>query len=57
MELSASDNTQYLISVASDGIWDCWKYEHFAEYLFNLLAQQSGDNSINLDCAFSICRL
>jgi len=24
---------RYMIAVASDGVWDCWKYEDFAKYI------------------------
>jgi serine/threonine protein phosphatase PrpC len=28
-----ADESTFLLAVASDGIWDCWKYEDFAKYL------------------------
>mmetsp|Transcript_12595 Transcript_12595/g.30987 ORF Transcript_12595/g.30987 Transcript_12595/m.30987 type:complete len:362 (-) Transcript_12595:442-1527(-) len=26
-------NIRYMVAVASDGIWDCWKYEDFGKYI------------------------
>jgi len=26
-------NVEYSIIIGSDGVWDCWKYEDFAEYV------------------------
>jgi serine/threonine protein phosphatase PrpC len=35
----APQNVGFQIIVASDGIWDCWKYEDFTEYM-NTKARQ-----------------
>jgi serine/threonine protein phosphatase PrpC len=31
------EETEYTIVVASDGIWDCWKYDDFTEYMNDTL--------------------
>jgi serine/threonine protein phosphatase PrpC len=31
--------TEYTVIVASDGIWDCWKYNDFTEYMNDTLRE------------------
>jgi len=31
--------TEYTVVVASDGIWDCWKYNDFTEYMNDTLRE------------------
>lgn len=32
---------EYLVSVCSDGIWDCWKYENFSEFVTSTYQKSS----------------
>jgi len=34
---------EYIVSVGSDGIWDCWKYADFSEYVTSTLQMYSND--------------
>lgn len=36
----------YHVVVASDGIWDCWRYEDLAQYLVALDREQSSTDSL-----------
>ena len=40
-EIPASEKTQFYVTIGSDGIWDCWKYEEFADYILTLMNQNS----------------
>jgi len=36
-------NSEFLISVASDGIWDCWKFEDFSDFVTSTYKSCPGD--------------
>lgn len=37
-------NEEYLVSVGSDGVWDCWKFQDFADFLHGCLAKYDLEN-------------
>ena len=39
--LSPTETEPCLIAVGSDGIWDCWRWEGFAEYILNMYTELS----------------
>jgi len=45
--------SKYMIVVASDGVWDCWKYEDFSKYIVSLWQGKSLSVSESVDVALS----
>mmetsp|Transcript_12156 Transcript_12156/g.18144 ORF Transcript_12156/g.18144 Transcript_12156/m.18144 type:complete len:368 (+) Transcript_12156:77-1180(+) len=46
-------DTRYLLAVASDGIWDCWKYEEFSKYACALWREKGLDVKETVQTALS----
>jgi serine/threonine protein phosphatase PrpC len=45
---NTNENNNYTILLASDGIWDCWKYEEFHTYCNEQLLKQNDINNISM---------
>jgi serine/threonine protein phosphatase PrpC len=43
-KLDSSWRGNFSIMVASDGIWDCWRYEDFADFVNALISKVWGDS-------------
>lgn len=49
-------NMRYIVCVASDGIWDCWKYEDLQDYINSKIAQLDVENTVEQTLNESIAR-
>ena len=46
-ELEMKDN-EYIVTVGSDGIWDCWKWDDFSDYVNGVMTKHK--NKLDIVC-------